>query len=73
MTGDSTDGPRMKRVEDELKRRVAIGSKASVARVRDEFSRQGFVLTVIDKTLDMLVRRGDFRHVDKRQSLIRSR
>lgn len=63
----------MKRVEDELKRRVAIGSKASVARVRDEFSRQGFVLTVIDKTLDMLVRRGDFRHVDKRQSLIRSR
>ena len=48
-------------------------SRTSVVRVREEFQRQGYNMLLINKTLDSLVSRAEFRYQDRRQTLVRAR
>jgi DNA replication licensing factor MCM5 len=54
-------------VEDQIKRRVAIGSDARVKRLVDEFSRKGFPEFAVRKALHVMVARGELQQHQRRK------
>eukprot|EP00501_MAST-03F_sp_TOSAG23-6_P002070 GSMAST32.ASY1.ANO1.2161.1 assembled CDS len=67
------DGVQVQAVEDQLKRRVAIGANISVKRVVEEFQRQGHSEYSIRKAIHVMVNRGDMAHRQQRKHLRRMR
>lgn len=60
-------------VEDQIKRRVAIGSDARVKRLVDEFSRKGFPEFAVRKALHVMVARGELMQHQRRKVVQRLR
>ena len=54
-------------VEDQIKRRVSIGSDARVKRLVDEFSRKGFPEFAVRKALHVMVARGELQQHQRRK------
>merc|ERR1712146_23383 len=60
-------------VQDQIKRRVAIGSRVNYRRVITEFQNQGYEDHSIRQAIEIMVRQGDFNYQNQRKSLKRLR
>ena len=60
-------------MEDNIKRRVSMGSHVSVRSIVDEFMRRGHREVVVRKALEVMVRRGELKHEQRQRYLLRQR
>jgi len=60
-------------VEEQLKRRIAIGNITNVRHVMEDFNRQGYSDVIIRKALHVMVQRGELKHRDQQRKIQRVR
>jgi DNA replication licensing factor MCM5 len=58
-------------VEEQLRRRIMIGSNANTSKLQEEFRARGFSAFSIDRAISILVRRGEFNFRNQNRLLTR--
>ncbi|KAJ1955649.1 minichromosome maintenance protein 5 [Linderina pennispora] len=61
----------MRRVEQEIRRRLPIGSQVSVRAIKDDFAKQGFSTHAVDRALFLLVRQETLQFKNQRMLIQR--
>ena len=60
-------------VENQIKRRIAIGNVTNVRHIMEDFNRQGYSDVIIRKALHVMVQRGELKHKDQQRKIQRVR